>query len=103
MINDVPAYFEGALSFRLGDLGPQRRVKHLLLRLWNAYWDRQARRATAVMLHVLSDRTLADIGVDPSDVIPEAAQRRSGIHNHRRRKIVRTVVMGPGSRCARLG
>jgi len=62
MTNDVPAYFEGALSFRLGDLDPQRRVKQWLLRLWSAYWDRQARRATAVMLHVLSDRTLADIG-----------------------------------------
>ena len=60
-MNNVPAYFEGALSFRLGDLDPHRRVKQWLLRLWNAYWDRQARRATAVMLHVLSDRTLADI------------------------------------------
>jgi len=67
------------LSFRLGDLDPQQRVKQQLLRLWNAYWDRQARRATAVMLHVLSDRTLEDIGVDPSAVIPEAAQRLSGI------------------------
>jgi uncharacterized protein YjiS (DUF1127 family) len=79
MTNNVPAYFEGALSFRLGDLDPQQRVKQQLLRLWNAYWDRQARRATAVMLHVLSDRTLEDIGVDPSAVIPEAAQRLSGI------------------------
>ena len=62
-MNDVPAYLEGALSFRPGDLDPPRRAKQLLLRLWNAYWDHQARRATAVMLYALSDRTLADIGV----------------------------------------
>ena len=43
----------------------QRRVKQGLVRLWNAYWDHQAPRATAVMLYALSDRTLADIGVDP--------------------------------------
>ena len=42
MMNNVPAYFEGALSFRPGDLDPHRRVKQQLLRLWNAYWDRQA-------------------------------------------------------------
>jgi uncharacterized protein YjiS (DUF1127 family) len=68
MMNDVPAYLEGALSFRPGDLDPPRRAKQLLLRLWNAYWDRQARRATAVMLYALSDRTLADIGVDRSEI-----------------------------------
>jgi hypothetical protein len=78
-MNNIPAYLEGALSFRLGGLDPRGRVKQWLLRLWNAYWDRQARRATAVMLHVLSEGTLADIGVDPSAVIPEAAQRLSGI------------------------
>ena len=68
MMNDVPAYLEGALSFRPGDLDPSRRAKQLLLRLWNAYWDHQARRATAVMLYALSDRTLADIGVDRSEI-----------------------------------
>ena len=68
MTNDVPAYLEGALSFRLGDLDPQQRVKQRLLQLWNAYWNRQARRATAAMLHVLSDRTLSDIGVCRSEI-----------------------------------
>jgi uncharacterized protein YjiS (DUF1127 family) len=67
-MNNVPAYLEGALSFRLGDLDPNQRVKQWLLRLWNAYWDRQARHATAVMFHVLSERTLADIGVDRSEI-----------------------------------
>jgi uncharacterized protein YjiS (DUF1127 family) len=68
MTNNLPAYFEGALSFRLGDLVPQQRMKQWLLRLWNAYWDRQARRATAVILSVLSDRTLADIGARRDDM-----------------------------------
>lgn len=37
-------------------------------RLWNAYWDQQARRATAMILHALDDRTLADIGLRRSEI-----------------------------------
>lgn len=40
-----------------------RRAAAAIRRLWRAYWDYQARRAMAVMLYALNDRTLADIGV----------------------------------------
>ena len=36
-----------------------KRATARLRRLWRGYWDRQARRATAVMLYALDDRTLA--------------------------------------------
>ena len=96
MMNNVPAYFEGALSFRLSDLDPQQRVKKWVLRLWNAYWDRQARRATAVMLHVLSDRTLADIGVSRSE-IESLVNRRT---RDRRRRYLRQSRLRPSARSA---
>ncbi len=40
-----------------------KRAAAAVRRLWRAYWDRQGRRATAVILYALNDRTLADIGV----------------------------------------
>lgn len=41
----------------------RRRAAAATRRLWRAYWDRQARRATAVMLHALNDRVLEDLGI----------------------------------------
>jgi uncharacterized protein YjiS (DUF1127 family) len=37
-------------------------------RLWTAYWDRKARRATLLMLEALDDRTLRDIGLSRSEI-----------------------------------
>ena len=38
--------------------------------LWAAYWDYQARRATALMLESLDDRMLKDIGLRRSQIWP---------------------------------
>jgi uncharacterized protein YjiS (DUF1127 family) len=46
----------------------RKRAAVVLRRVWRTYWDRQTRRATAVMLYALSDRTLADIGIDRSEI-----------------------------------
>ena len=37
-------------------------------RLWTAYWDRKARRATLLMLEGLDDRMLRDIGLSRSEI-----------------------------------
>jgi uncharacterized protein YjiS (DUF1127 family) len=37
-------------------------------RWWRAYWDRRARKATILILRALDRRTLADIGIDPSEI-----------------------------------
>jgi uncharacterized protein YjiS (DUF1127 family) len=52
-----------------------RRAAAGLRRLWRGYWDRQARRAIAVMLHALDDRTLADLGVNRDEVEPLVSRR----------------------------
>jgi uncharacterized protein YjiS (DUF1127 family) len=39
-------------------------------RLWDAYWDYQARRATVRMLEALDNRTLKDIGLSRSEIRP---------------------------------
>ena len=36
--------------------------------LWHAYWDRQARQATIMLLYALDDRALADIGFKRSEI-----------------------------------
>jgi uncharacterized protein YjiS (DUF1127 family) len=46
---------------------PRRAGVTLRLR-WRAYWECRVRRATAVILHKLDDRTLADIGVDRDEI-----------------------------------
>ena len=38
-------------------------------RLWRAFWDYQARRATAMILHALDERALADIGLQRSEIL----------------------------------
>ncbi len=45
-----------------------RRAAVTLRLLWRAYWEDRVRRATAVILHKLDDRTLADIGVDRDEI-----------------------------------
>ena len=35
---------------------------------WRAYWQRRARRATVLILHSLDERTLRDIGINPSEI-----------------------------------
>jgi uncharacterized protein YjiS (DUF1127 family) len=45
-----------------------RRAAVTLRLLWRAYWEYRVRRATAVILHKLDDRTLADIGVDRDEI-----------------------------------
>ncbi len=44
------------------------RVSSTARRLWHAYWDHQARRATAMILQALDDRALADIGFQRSEI-----------------------------------
>ncbi len=62
---------------------PQRRISHgfqppattlagrfgrLARWWWRAYWDRRARQATVLILQSLDDRTLHDIGINPSEI-----------------------------------
>ena len=54
----------------------KKRATARLRRLWRGYWDRQARRAIAVMLHALDDRTLADLGINRDEVEPLVSRPR---------------------------
>ena len=49
---------------------------------WRRYWQRRAKRATVELLHSLDDRTLRDIGIDPSEITSYAY----GDPDHRRRR-----------------
>lgn len=44
------------------------RAVALARRGWRTYWERRARRATALILHSLDERTLHDIGITPSEI-----------------------------------
>jgi uncharacterized protein YjiS (DUF1127 family) len=57
-------------------------LKHSLLRAWRAYWDWQRRRTTVRILSTLDERTLRDIGIDPSEITSYAY----GNPDHRRRR-----------------
>ena len=35
---------------------------------WRIYWERRARRATVLILRSLDERTLRDIGINPSEI-----------------------------------
>jgi uncharacterized protein YjiS (DUF1127 family) len=59
-----------------------KRAAARLRRLWRGYRDRQVRRAVAVMLHALDDRTLADLGINRDEV--EALVRRPELSPPRR-------------------
>jgi uncharacterized protein YjiS (DUF1127 family) len=54
-INRVGAFFD--------------RVHDGARRLWRAFWDHQARQATAMILHALDDRTLADMGLQRGEIV----------------------------------
>jgi uncharacterized protein YjiS (DUF1127 family) len=42
--------------------------KGRLQRVWRAYWEWQRRRATVRILSALDERTLRDIGINPSEL-----------------------------------
>ena len=57
-------------------------IKGRFVRAWHAYWDWQRRRTTVRILAALDDRTLKDIGINPSEITsyaygdPEQRRRR---------------------------
>jgi uncharacterized protein YjiS (DUF1127 family) len=57
-----------ALSARSGLRAFADHAGDVLRRLWRGYWDYQARRATAMLLHMLDERALADIGFKRSEI-----------------------------------
>jgi hypothetical protein len=38
--------------------------------MWQAYWRYQTRRAAVLVLQALDDRTLKDIGLSRSEIVP---------------------------------
>lgn len=59
-----------ALSLRPGrSHGCLAAVALTIKGLWLAYWNHQARQATAMLLDSLDDRTLADIGFKRSEIL----------------------------------
>jgi uncharacterized protein YjiS (DUF1127 family) len=75
MTNDVLSVRD-VRAFRpaITPLFSKKRAAARLRRLWRGYWDRQARRAIAVMLHALDDRTLADLGINRDAIVPLASR-----------------------------
>ena len=53
------------------------RAVALARRSWRTYWERRARRATVLILCSLDERTLHDIGINPSE-IQSCVYSRSG-------------------------
>jgi uncharacterized protein YjiS (DUF1127 family) len=51
-----------------GALVPAARAVGRVRMWWRAYWLWRAREATVRILHRLDERTLRDIGIDPSEV-----------------------------------
>src|SRR4029453_7743572 len=43
-------------------------LKGRLQQVWRAYWEWQRRRATVRILSALDERTLRDIGINPSEI-----------------------------------
>jgi len=69
-----------ASARRLGS-GTGSRLRRGLCGAWRAYWDWQRRRTTVRILSALDDRTLKDIGINPSEITSYAY----GHPDHRRR------------------
>lgn len=44
------------------------RAAAIARRGWRTYWERRARRATVLILCSLDERTLHDIGINPSEI-----------------------------------
>lgn len=74
----TPGRARVSLGASLPALG--KRLAARAQRLWAAYWDRQARRATALTLEALDDRTLKELGLRRSEIRPavfgESVDRR---------------------------
>jgi uncharacterized protein YjiS (DUF1127 family) len=57
-------------------------LKDRLYQVWQAYWEWQGRRTTVRILSALDERTLRDIGINPSEITsyaygdPEQRRRR---------------------------
>jgi uncharacterized protein YjiS (DUF1127 family) len=58
--------------------------KRRLVGAWQAYWQWQRRRTTVRILSSLDERTLRDIGINPSEITSYAY----GDPDHRRRRCV---------------
>jgi uncharacterized protein YjiS (DUF1127 family) len=62
--------------------GLGRAIKGRLVGAWRGYWDWQRRRTTVRILAALDERTLKDIGINPSEITsyaygdPEQRRRR---------------------------
>jgi uncharacterized protein YjiS (DUF1127 family) len=63
-----------------------------LQRLWRTYWQHRTHRAAILMLQALDDRTLADIGLNRSQIVP-AVYGRNG--NPTRIRLSRPTRQGP--------
>lgn len=72
--------------------GLARRAGDGLLRLWRTYWQHRTHRAAILMLQALDDRTLADIGLNRSQIVP-AVYGRNG--NPTRIRLSRPTRQGP--------
>jgi uncharacterized protein YjiS (DUF1127 family) len=70
----------------------KKRAAARLRRLWRGYWDRQTRRAMAVMLHALDDRALADLGIDRDAVEVSAGPVPSEPDRSESRETLRRVL-----------
>jgi uncharacterized protein YjiS (DUF1127 family) len=57
-------------------------LKSRLRKAWRTYWEWQRRRTTVRILSALDERTLRDIGIDPSEITSYAY----GDPDHRRRR-----------------
>src|ERR1700754_5004555 len=60
----------------------RKRAAAAIRRMWRAHCDRQARRATAVIMHALDDRTLADIGLRRAEINALLADGLDGGRRH---------------------
>jgi uncharacterized protein YjiS (DUF1127 family) len=47
-----------------------QRSAQTLQRLWRAYWQCRTRRAAVLTLQALDDRTLDDLGLSRSEIVP---------------------------------
>jgi uncharacterized protein YjiS (DUF1127 family) len=68
--NTLSAMEAGMVPAKPSNRAFSDRLGSLARRLWQAYWDYQARRATTMLLHALDDRMLADIGFKRSEIEP---------------------------------
>ena len=56
------------MSTTLSGLTLRAKTVSLVRQGWRRYWEWRARRATVLILSALNDRTLHDIGINPSEI-----------------------------------